>query len=127
MPGGADSKEYVGNAGDLSSIPGLGRSSGETGMATHSSVLACWTVVHGTTESDTSEQLTVSFTGCRTTPGCKLKHLLFERPQIAKLQELPLCLYVDENTDPARTRDQTREHLDLQSNALPTEVFWLPW
>ena len=57
MPGGADSKEYVGSAGDLSLIPGLGISSGEMAVATHFSVLACWTVVHGTTESDTSERL----------------------------------------------------------------------
>ena len=92
MPGGADSKEYVGSAGDLSLIPGLGISSGEMAVATHFSVLACWTVVHGTTESDTSERLTVSFTGCRTPPGCKLKHLLFERAQIARLQEVHLSL-----------------------------------
>ena len=29
FPGGSDSKEYTSNAGDLGSIPGLGRSPGE--------------------------------------------------------------------------------------------------
>ena len=29
FPGGSDSKEFACNAGDLGSIPGLGRSSGE--------------------------------------------------------------------------------------------------
>ena len=33
-------KESACNAGDLGSIPGLGRSPGEEGMATHSSILA---------------------------------------------------------------------------------------
>ena len=40
MLGGSDCKEYAHNAGDLGSIPGLGRSSGEREMATHSSILA---------------------------------------------------------------------------------------
>ena len=39
FPGGSDGKEYACNAGDLSSIPGLGRCPGE-GNATHSSVVA---------------------------------------------------------------------------------------
>ena len=39
FPGGSDGKESTCNEGDLSSIPGLGRSLGE-GMATHSSILA---------------------------------------------------------------------------------------
>ena len=38
-PGGSDGKESACNAGDLGSIPGLGRSL-ETGMATHLSILA---------------------------------------------------------------------------------------
>ena len=38
--GGSGSKESAGNAGDLGSIPGLGRSPGK-GMATHCSILAC--------------------------------------------------------------------------------------
>ena len=37
--GGSDGKESACNAGDLGSIPGLGRSL-EKGMATHSSILA---------------------------------------------------------------------------------------
>ena len=39
FPDGSDSKASVYNAGDLCSIPGLGRSPGE-GIATHSSILA---------------------------------------------------------------------------------------
>ena len=39
FPGDSDGKESACNAGDLGSIPGLGRSL-EEGMATHSSVLA---------------------------------------------------------------------------------------
>ena len=39
FPGGSDSKESVGNVGDLGSIPRLGRSL-EKGMATHSSTPA---------------------------------------------------------------------------------------
>ena len=37
--GGSDGKESACNAGDLGSIPGLGRSPGE-GMATHFSIVA---------------------------------------------------------------------------------------
>ena len=44
FPDGSDGKESACNAGDLSLIPGLGRSPGE-GMATHSSILA-WRI-HG--------------------------------------------------------------------------------
>ena len=100
MPGGSDSKEYVCNAGDLGLIPRSGRSSGEREMATHSSILAwripwaegAWrTMVHGVTEWDTTERLTLSFTGDRT-PGCKLKHLVYERAQITRLQEVCLSL-----------------------------------
>ena len=39
FPGGSDGKASVYNVGDLGSIPGSGRST-ETGMATHSSILA---------------------------------------------------------------------------------------
>ena len=39
FPGGSESKESACNAGDLGSIPGLGRSL-EKEMATHSSILA---------------------------------------------------------------------------------------
>ena len=58
---GSDSKESARNAGDLGSIPRLGRSPGE-GMATHSNILAWripmdrgawWATVHGVTKSQT--------------------------------------------------------------------------
>ena len=61
-----DSKETVCKAGDLGSIPGLGRSSGEgNGNPLQHSCLgnpmdrgAWWAIVHGVTkESDTTEQL----------------------------------------------------------------------
>jgi len=39
FPGSSDGKESACNAGDLGSIPGLGRSL-EEGMATHSSILS---------------------------------------------------------------------------------------
>ena len=39
----------------------------------------------------------------------RLKHLLFTRAQIARLQELRLSLDVDENNRGAGTRDQTRD------------------
>ena len=39
FPGGSDRKESARDAGDLGSIPGLGRSPG-VGKATHSSILA---------------------------------------------------------------------------------------
>ena len=51
--GGSDSKESACNAGDLSSIPGLGRSQ-EKEMATYSSILAWripWTEEHGGLQS----------------------------------------------------------------------------
>ena len=43
FPGGSDGKESACNAGDLGSIPGSGRSSGE-GMAIHSSILS-WRIL----------------------------------------------------------------------------------
>ena len=61
FPGDSDSKQSTCNAGDLGSIPGLGRSLGE-GMAVHSSILAWripvdrrawWATVHGVTKSQT--------------------------------------------------------------------------
>ena len=87
-------------------------------MATHSSILAWripWaegasqTMVHGVTESDTTERLTLSFTGDNIPSGCKLKHLLFERAQSAKLEEVRLSLDVDERNSSARTRYWTRD------------------
>ena len=40
FPGHSDGKESAYNGGNLSSIPGLGKSPGEGEMATHSSILA---------------------------------------------------------------------------------------
>ena len=67
FPGGSDSKGSSCNAGDMGSIPGLGRSPG-TGIATHSGILACripWTVEPGRhspwgcKQSDITELLTL--------------------------------------------------------------------
>ena len=68
--GGSDSKESAGSAGDLASVPGLGRSpGGGNGHSIHSSILARkipWTgepgrlIVRGVTESDMTERLTFS-------------------------------------------------------------------
>ena len=61
FPGGSDSKESAYNAGDLGSIPLLGRSPGGW-MATHPSILAWripmekeawWATVHGVAKSQT--------------------------------------------------------------------------
>ena len=60
---GSDSKEFTYSAGDLGSVPGLGRSSGEAnGYPLQCSCLenpsdggAWWATVHGVAESDTTE------------------------------------------------------------------------
>ena len=59
VTGGSDSKESACNAGDLGSIPGLGRSL-EEGMATHSSILAWkipWTEEPGKLQSIGSQKV----------------------------------------------------------------------
>ena len=59
FPGGSDGKESACNAGDPSSIPGLGRSLGE-GMAAHSSILAwriLWTEETGGLQSMGSQRI----------------------------------------------------------------------
>ena len=63
--GGSAGKESARNAGDLGSIPGLGRSPGERkGKATHSSILA-WRIPMdkggwwGRKESDMTERLSL--------------------------------------------------------------------
>ena len=83
FPGGSDSKELTDNAGDLSLIPGLGRSLGE-GMATHFSIFAWripmdrgawWATIHGVTKNRTQlKQLSMSI-ACLppTRPPCPSK------------------------------------------------------
>ena len=64
FPGGSADKESACNAGDLSSVPGLGRSSGEgKGYLLQYSGLenSMDYVVHGVAESDTTEQLSLSY------------------------------------------------------------------
>ena len=59
FPVGSDGKESACSAGDLGSIPGLGRPPGE-GMATHSSTLAWeipWTVELGGLQSMGSQRV----------------------------------------------------------------------
>ena len=69
FPGGSDGKASTCNAGDLSSIPGLGRSPGE-GKASRSNILAWripWTValsgssVHGVLQATILEWVAISF------------------------------------------------------------------
>ena len=60
LPCGSPGKESACNAGDLGSIPGLGRSPGE-GKATHSSILV-WRIPWTVAELDTTEQLSLHFT-----------------------------------------------------------------
>ena len=58
FPGGSDGKESARNAGDLGSIPGLGRSPGERkGFPLQYSGLenSMDCIVHGVTESDMTE------------------------------------------------------------------------
>ena len=61
FPGGSESKESACNAGDLDSIPGLGRSPGEgnvnplqyPGLENPMDRGAWWATVHGVTKSQT--------------------------------------------------------------------------
>ena len=73
LPCGSASKNSVSNAGDLGSIPGLGRSPGErkdyplqySGLENS---MDC--IVHGVTESDTTERLSLHFTSvCSNQPS----------------------------------------------------------
>ena len=67
--GGSEGKESACSVEDLGLIPGLGKSPGGEGMATHYSILAwsipldrgAWSVtVHGITELDMTEQLSIA-------------------------------------------------------------------
>ena len=87
FPDGSDGKESACNAGDPSSIPGLGRSPGGEGMATHSSILAWripWTVepgrLWGRKESDTTERLTLPLHTSKFTSGLSEIQSLTVRP-----------------------------------------------
>ena len=69
FPGGSAGKEPTCNAGDLGSIPGLGRSSGEGKHypLQHSRLensTGC--IVHSVTNSDMTEQLLLLLKGCWT-------------------------------------------------------------
>ena len=69
LPGGSDGEKSARNARNLGLIPGLGRSPGEwNGYPLQYSCLensmdrgAWWTTVHGVTESDMTELLTLSY------------------------------------------------------------------
>ena len=73
VPGGSDGKESTHNAGDLGSIPGLGRSPGE-GNGTHSSIIAWripWTEEPGRlqsmgSQSEKTKRLSFTFTHTHT-------------------------------------------------------------
>ena len=64
FPGGSDGEESACNVGDLGSIPRLGRSPGEgNGYPLQYSGLenSMDGIVHGVTESDTTEQLSLIY------------------------------------------------------------------
>ena len=68
FPHGSGGKESACNAGDLGSIPGLGRSPGEgkSNPLQYSGLensMDC--IVHGVAESDTTEQLSLSYCGAQ--------------------------------------------------------------
>ena len=65
FPGGSPGKESACSVGDLGLIPGLGRSPGEgKGYLLQYFGLENFTdyIVHGVVESDTTEQLSLSYT-----------------------------------------------------------------
>ena len=74
---GSDSKKSACNAGDLGSIPGSGRSLGEGhgdplqySFLKNSTDKGAWrATVHGTAESDMTEQVTLSLSGDPSVPA----------------------------------------------------------
>ena len=74
FPDGSDNKESAFNPGDLGSVLGLGRSSGERNdspllysyLENPTDRVAWWAIVHGVTESDMTEQLTHTHTHTHT-------------------------------------------------------------
>ena len=62
FPGGSDGKESACKAGDLGSVPGLGRSPGEGKgyPLQYSGLENSMDTVHGVAESDTTEQLSLT-------------------------------------------------------------------
>ena len=78
FPGGSEDKVYACNAGDLGSIPGLGRSPGEgNGNPPQYSCLenpmdgGAWrATVHGVIESDRTERLMLSLCCCSVAEVC---------------------------------------------------------
>ena len=75
LPCGSDSKESAHSGEDLGSIPGLGRVPGEgnsyplqySGLENSMDRGAWWATVHGATESNTTEWLSLSFTSAHST------------------------------------------------------------
>ena len=71
FPGGSDGKESACNAGDLGSIPGLGRSpGGEHGDPLHGQRSLAGCSPWGHKKSDTTEQLPLSLSTCTIFYSC---------------------------------------------------------
>ena len=104
FPCGSAGKESTCYAGDLDSIPGLERYSGEeNGYPLHYSCLensmdrrAWWETVHGVAESDRTEWLTNTFTSF----SVWLSQVLVKRGGTEELQSVFMDLYSDGNEDP---------------------------
>ena len=104
FPIDSDSKESACDAGDLDSIPGLERSSGEeNGCPFHYFCLensmdrrACWATVHGVAESDTTEWLTNTLTSF----SVWLSQVWVKHGWTEELQRVFMDFYSDGNEDP---------------------------